>query len=104
MPPCIYGPLLQIVLHSQNFFIFILSRFCKNIWSGTNFAKIYIWRSGSRRQGHNTVGRGARCCQEWALSPNAKYLSSQPVFVFTTIDPVTVSVRNVVPTLTSKKR
>jgi hypothetical protein len=54
----------------SNFFIYIciLSRFCKNIWSGTNFAKIYIWRCGPRRQGHNVVGRGARCRQEWALT------------------------------------
>jgi hypothetical protein len=33
-----------------NFFIFNLSRFCKNIWSGTNLVKIYIWRRGPRRQ------------------------------------------------------
>jgi hypothetical protein len=37
-------------------------KFCKNI----------IWRHGPRRQGHNVVGRDARCRQEWALSPNAK--------------------------------
>jgi hypothetical protein len=38
-------------LRATNFFyIFILSRFCKNIWSVTNFAKIYIWRRGPRRQ------------------------------------------------------
>jgi hypothetical protein len=54
------------------FYIFNLSHFCKNIWSGINLAKIYIWRRGPRRQEHNTVGRGARCRQEWALSPNAK--------------------------------
>jgi hypothetical protein len=54
------------------FFIFILSRFCKNIWSGANFAKIYIGHRGPRRQGHNAVGPGARCRQEWALSPNDK--------------------------------
>jgi hypothetical protein len=56
----------------KNFFIFNLSRFCKNIWSGTNLAKIYIWRRGPRRQGHNAAGHGARCRQEWALSRNAK--------------------------------
>jgi hypothetical protein len=56
----------------EEFFIFNLSRFCKNIWSGTNLAKIYIWRRGPWRQGHNAVGRGARCQQEWALSRNAK--------------------------------
>jgi hypothetical protein len=54
------------------FFIFNLSRFCKNIWSDINLAKIYIWRRGQRRQEHNAVGRGARYRQEWALSRNAK--------------------------------
>jgi hypothetical protein len=54
------------------FYIFNLSRFCKNIWSNTNLAKIYIWRRGLWRQGHNAVGHGARCRPEWALSRNAK--------------------------------
>jgi hypothetical protein len=49
-------------------YIFNLSRFCKNIWSGTNLLKIYIWHRGPRRQGHNAVGHGARCRQEWALA------------------------------------
>jgi hypothetical protein len=53
---------------NRDFFIFNLSRFCKNIWSATNFAKIYICRRGTRRQGHNAVARGGRSRQEWALS------------------------------------
>jgi hypothetical protein len=53
------------------FFIFILSRFCKNIWSVTNFAKKYICRRGPWRQDHNAVAHGVRSCQEWALNPNA---------------------------------
>jgi hypothetical protein len=66
-------------------FLYIyFSRFCKNIWSGINLAKIYIWRRVPRRPGHNAVGHGARCRQEWALSRNAKghgvsSLSSWPV-------------------------
>jgi hypothetical protein len=52
------------------FFIFNLSRFCKNIWSATNFAKIYICRRGPRRQGHNAVARGGRSRQEWAHTLN----------------------------------
>jgi hypothetical protein len=32
------------------FYIFFLSRFCKNIWFVRNFAKLYICRRGSRRQ------------------------------------------------------
>jgi hypothetical protein len=52
----------------QDFFIFILSRICKNIWPVTNFAKIYICRRGPRRQGHNAVAHGGRSRQEWALS------------------------------------
>jgi hypothetical protein len=63
---------LYLVLRVHDFFIYNLSRFCKNIWSSTNLAKIYIWRRDPRRQEHNAVGRGARCHQEWALSPNAK--------------------------------
>jgi hypothetical protein len=59
------GPLKE---RNAIFLYIILSRFCKNIWSGTNFAKIHIWRRGPRRQGHNPVGRGARCRQEWALT------------------------------------
>jgi hypothetical protein len=58
--------------YGKNFFIFNLSWFCKNIWSGTNLAKIYIWHRGPWRQGHNAVGRGARCQQEWVLSRNTK--------------------------------
>jgi hypothetical protein len=50
------------------FFIFILSQLCKNIWSATNFAKIYICYRGPRRQGHTVVAHGGRSCQEWALS------------------------------------
>jgi hypothetical protein len=53
---------------SENFFIFIFSRFCKNIWYDINLAKIYIWRRGPQRQGHNVVGHDARCRQEWAPS------------------------------------
>jgi hypothetical protein len=52
-------------------YLFILSQFCKNIWSVTNFAKIYICRHGPRRQGHNVVAHGGKSHQEWALSPNA---------------------------------
>jgi hypothetical protein len=33
-----------------------------------NFAKIYIWRGGLQRQGHNAMGHDAWCRQEWALS------------------------------------
>jgi hypothetical protein len=53
------------------FFIFILSRFCKNIWSVTNLAKIYICRRGPQREGLNAVAHGGRSRQEWARSPNA---------------------------------
>jgi hypothetical protein len=53
----------------ENFFIFILSRFCKNIWSVKNFAKnIHL---PPRRQEHNVVAHDDRSCQEWALSSNA---------------------------------
>jgi hypothetical protein len=31
------------------------------------FSKIYIWLRGPRRQGHNAMGCGARCRQEWPL-------------------------------------
>jgi hypothetical protein len=67
-PSCSANFQKQVRDYALYFFIFILSRFCKNIWSGTNFAKIYIWCRGPRRQGHNVVGRGARCRQEWALT------------------------------------
>jgi hypothetical protein len=71
-----WGVLLVVVpdLHSDEFFlltcalkwwffIFILSRICKNIWSVTNFAKIYICRRGLWRQGHNAMARGGRSRQ-----------------------------------------
>jgi hypothetical protein len=36
-------------VYIYNFLYIYLSRFCKNIWSATNFAKIYICRRGPRR-------------------------------------------------------
>jgi hypothetical protein len=55
-------------LKSEFFYIFILSRFCKNIWPVTNLAKMYVYRRGSRRQGLNVVAHGVRSRQEWALA------------------------------------
>jgi hypothetical protein len=67
--PCGYYSLIKYVLYQgKYFFIFILSRFYKTIWSVTNFAKIYICRRGPRRQGHNIVAPGGRSRQEWALA------------------------------------
>jgi hypothetical protein len=65
-----WGELLE-KLFSVEFFIFILSRFCKNIWPTTNFAKIYMYRSGPRRQVHNAAAHGERSRQEWAQTLNA---------------------------------
>jgi hypothetical protein len=45
----------------DDFFIFILSRFCKNIWSATNFAKIYIC----------VVAIGARPLMSWPIAVGA---------------------------------
>jgi hypothetical protein len=54
------------------FYIFIFSRFCKNIWSVTNLAKIYICRRGPRHQGLNAAAHSVRSHQEWAQRPNTK--------------------------------
>jgi hypothetical protein len=66
-------PLLRPVcsVRARNFFIFILSRFCKNILSVINFAKIYTFRRGSRCQRHKVVAHGGRSHQEWARTLNA---------------------------------
>jgi hypothetical protein len=49
----------------------VCHKFCKNICSVTNFAKIYICRREPRRQGHNVVTHGVRSRHEWALNPKA---------------------------------
>jgi hypothetical protein len=60
-----------VAVLSEFFFIFIFSRFCKNIWSVTNLAKIYIYRRGPQRQGLNAAAHGVTSHQEWAHRPNA---------------------------------
>jgi hypothetical protein len=56
---------------TEYFFIFFLSRICKNIWSVRNFAKLYICRRGPRRQGHNTVAHGVRDITPWPTAVGA---------------------------------
>jgi hypothetical protein len=60
----------------KNFYIFILSRFCKNIWSGTNFAKI---SSGAMAHGVKDITSwaatlGAARSGPLALTPRATAL------------------------------
>jgi hypothetical protein len=57
---------------SRIFLYLIFHDFAKIYGLAHNLAKIYIWRRGLRCQGHNAVGHGARCRQEWAPSRNAK--------------------------------
>jgi hypothetical protein len=57
-------------------YIFFISRFCKNIWSARNFAKLYICRRGPRRQGHNVVAHGVRDITSW---PTVGAASSGPL-------------------------
>jgi hypothetical protein len=70
------------------FFIFFLSRFCENIWSVRNFAKLYIYRRGPRRKdiipwpeavgaassgpvGLNATGHNVRSLKPWTTTLGA---------------------------------